>query len=699
MYVQEPPRPNRFQRIVNTIRFIVNLLASKQFWMAAGVGFFFTWLISNKLHKAEIDTGLIGLLNAIAWMLITWGAYKLYTLMPQQEPQPQGYPEMPKRPGTGNGDNTHGSANWSDVNEIDSLFNDGVKERWDGEGYYIGESRNLRKLTHAVTVAGSGQGKGVCLVLPNLLKIPTCSWFVMDPKGENASITAAWQKSRGQKVVILDPWDEQTRLNASHGIRSTGFNPLSFIQSNPYELPESCGLIADMLVPDKPRGDQYWDSRARALIKTYLMHLLTIRPKSEHHLGTIYRWLRYPLSEREALWKEMYNNGAYDNLVRSGIGEFLGFNSESNTLPSIVSTAQDATTFLESLHLRASLEQNEFDPYELTNGKTTVYLCLPERFLHSHSRWLRLVVGVCLKACNYRPNKRVNFLLDEFAILGKMQDVERAFAFARGQNISMWILVQSLTQLIDTYGEHAANTFLSNARLRQFFGVYDLHTQKYLSEYLGDTTVQSITKNQSTTETKTTGTSTGKSSGATDGTGLEGRSSTSTGKNDGKSESTSTAKTEATTEASMSRRLLTNEEIGKYSDIITLIDGYKFSIARIPYWKNIYQAWQDGDFTYYPKDEKAWRKWIDDFRNPEKAAKRKPTTRFYNRAYYPYNMPKKENPTDQAQQDQSSGMDQSGEWVDIGGVTGGNSQQEEKGSTKPTRFNVGGSVVGGPKLQ
>lgn len=522
--------------------------------------------------------------------------------LPAKPAAPRTYPPMPVWPY--NPLNSHGSANWDNPTWIDPLFNQNVTEP--ECGYFLGYTYRLSMLVHGVTIAGSGQGKGVCLILPNLLSKPNCSWFVMDPKGEIALITAGWQQQCGQRVVLLDPWQEQKRLNATHGIEPVGFNPLGFVRGNMDELPESCAVIAEMLVPDNPHAkDSYWESRARSLIKTYLLHMITARPESEQHLGTLYQWLRLPVRDRQRLWFEMEENEECDGLVKFGIGEFIGLSNDTGPLPSIMSTAQDNTSFLESTPLRAALANDEFDPYSLTDGKTTVYLCLPERFLDSHARWLRLVVGVCLKACNFRPDKRVNFIFDEFAILDKMKNVQRAFAFARGQNISIWVFVQSLTQLIEIYGEHGANAFLANARLRQFFGVYDLHTQKYLSEYLGDTTVLSY----STSHNKTSGGSSGTSSGSSSGWSSGGSSS---GSNSGSSSGVSWSTSKTTSEQPMARRLLTVEEIGKEERIITLIDRYKFPIPRLPYWDSIHQAHIDGRAQYVPIDRQDWEAFHDE---------------------------------------------------------------------------------------
>ena len=489
-------------------------------------------------------------------------------------------------------DTTYGSASWDNPRQINRKY---CHSKEEGDGFYINATTMVTEPIHGICAAGSGQGKGVSIILINLLSRPRCSWFILDPKGENAMISARWQKEAGQRVVLLDPWNEQKRQGATHGIEPSRFNPLAFIKGNPTEIPESCSAIAMMIAPDEAQTKEpYWNSRARSLIKTYLLHLITARPESEHHLGTIYDWLRLAEDERVPLWVEMRLNTALNGAVRKGINEFYDLSTDDGPLPGIISNAQDNTAFLDSEALIHSLTGNDFDPYDLNDGKTTVYLCLPERYLDSHNKWLRVVISVCLKACNYRPNKRVNFLLDEFAILGKMPDVQRAYEFARGQNVCVFSFVQGLSQLYNIYGQYGADVFLSCARLRQFFGIFDLSTQKYLSEYLGDTTAMAISRTYSKTVSGSYG-----SSWETGG----GKGSNSTG--------SSWSISESFTSTPVARRLLTAEEVGKTSEIITFIDGDKYKLPRIPFWGNYWELIRQGKIDFYPADWDEWRDYHD----------------------------------------------------------------------------------------
>ena len=62
-----------------------------------------------------------------------------------------------------------------------------------------------RGKAHLLTVAPARQGKGINVVIPNLLHYAG-SVIVTDPKGELVAVTAKHRKERlGQKVVVFKP--------------------------------------------------------------------------------------------------------------------------------------------------------------------------------------------------------------------------------------------------------------------------------------------------------------------------------------------------------------------------------------------------------------------------------------------------------------------------------------------------------------
>jgi len=474
----------------------------------------------------------------------------------------------------------HGSSefsNWENFNKkYNNKTNDEMYQLFEDTSGYVIRPNSVKYMDHAhmMTIAGAGQGKGTTAIIPNLLTQPNNSWIVLDVKGENAAVTARFQREAGQRVYILDPFGVQKQINARHGIPSSGFNPLVIAKYlPPDELSDFAAMLAEMFIPQVGKGnssDNFWIDSARNLIKALVLHLMTDKAVTERNLGKLYEWLRLNQEDEVSLLVDMTAN-EYTKFAANEIRSLMV--KSEKTWVGVLSEARRSTAFLESPVIRRSLEANDFDPMTLETQNTTAYIILPERNLNTHMAWLRIVFGTILKLCNFSAQRRVNFLMDEFPILGRMDDFLRAFAFGRGQKISCWIIAQSLSQLKDIYGEEGLNTFLANSKLRQFFGMNDYFTQKYVSDLLGTTTEIISTSNYGRNSGSNTNNSyTTFSMGSTQGSG------NAYGSSSGENEQVS------------ARPLMTPDEVGKLTnDFILLVDGDKYRIPKTTYYThNVY---------------------------------------------------------------------------------------------------------------
>ncbi len=84
----------------------------------------------------------------------------------------------------------------------------------------------------------------------------------------------------------------------------------------------------------------------------------------------------------------------------------------------------------------------------------------------------------------------INFLLDEFCNIGAIPDFKKRIATMRSRGISCTIINQSLPQLENRYPEKAWMEIISCCDTRLFLGISDNETAKYLSESLGESTVE-----------------------------------------------------------------------------------------------------------------------------------------------------------------------------------------------------------------
>lgn len=84
-----------------------------------------------------------------------------------------------------------------------------------------------------------------------------------------------------------------------------------------------------------------------------------------------------------------------------------------------------------------------------------------------------------------------NFLLDEFANFGPLPNIETNLAMVRDQNVSFHIILQSMAQGVDVYGQNKWQRIVENNLNSQVWYVADLSdkVQAELAKYIGETTV------------------------------------------------------------------------------------------------------------------------------------------------------------------------------------------------------------------
>ena len=200
-------------------------------------------------------------------------------------------------------------------------------------------------------------------------------------------------------------------------------------------------------------------------------------------------------------------------LIRRAANRHLG--KSEREAAGVLSSAQRHTHFLDSVRINWTMASSDFRFADLKETKASVFLVLPPERLDAYSRWLRLMVAQAihdLARSPARPAAPVLFLLDEFAALGRLEPVERAFGLMAGYGLQLWPILQDMHQLWGAYGERAG-TFVSNAGLVQIFNVADVETASWVSKSIGATTMSYQTTGTSTSrggmqlfETKSTST-------------------------------------------------------------------------------------------------------------------------------------------------------------------------------------------------
>lgn len=373
----------------------------------------------------------------------------------------------------------YGAAHWAkhrDLKQAGLLGSDGIIL-----GRFGGQLLRHKSDKHLLTLAPNRAGKGVSSIIPNLLTWPG-SVIVIDPKGENAIVTARHRHEMGQAVHVLDPW-------GITGLPRARFNPLLTLGADSIDLSEDAALLADGLVlPGTKADDEFWNGEARSLLAGLLMHIVTTEAPEDCHLGALRTMLTCGEKEFADLLEDMNDNHAAHGLVKRTAQRLLQKTDRERS--GVISTAQAQTHFLDSPRMTDVLASSSFDLDDLKAKPTTIYLVLPADRLATHGRWLRLIIGLCLSALTrsgMASQQPVLFMLNEFAALGRLQAVETAIGLLAGYGVLLWPILQDLSQLQDLY-PHRWRSFLANTGVVQAFGVNDGGTAEHLSKMLGQRT-------------------------------------------------------------------------------------------------------------------------------------------------------------------------------------------------------------------
>jgi type IV secretion system protein VirD4 len=390
-------------------------------------------------------------------------------------------------------------------------------------GQCKGQAIGIKDNRHLLTIAGSRAGKGTAAIVPNLLLYPG-SVVVIDPKGENATLTAERRGlGRGIKasglehdVFVIDPFRV---ANVDDAYRA-GFNPLAGLDPKRDEFVDECDAIADALVVQEGKSNNaYFYDAARLVLRGYIAWVAAHPDILDRSLNEVQRLIFVPrivldLPENGPLEIPDVNDPhlTFDQLnvlmrADPDFADGVPFQAASmlssldaREFANIMSTIQNQIGFLSSPPMARVMAGGDRFPDLLAwkHGRQSVYLCLPAGRLHRHFRFFRLFINRLMNAIEADsdvPDIPALMILDEMHVLGHMKALETAAGLVAGFGVRIWSIWQDLAQLKSIYGERW-ETFLGNASVFQSFGLNDMSSLKYVSERLGTSSTLSISQSE-----------------------------------------------------------------------------------------------------------------------------------------------------------------------------------------------------------
>ncbi|MFX6098874.1 type IV secretory system conjugative DNA transfer family protein, partial [Acinetobacter baumannii] len=158
----------------------------------------------------------------------------------------------------------HGDAQWASKAQVKAsglMGEDGIIV-----GQYGGRYLMLGGQQHVLRAAPTRSGKGVGIVIPNLL-----SWrdsvVVLDIKRENYNLTAGFRKQHGQAVYLFNP--------VASDFSTHRWNPFTYVNTDDQVFAiNDIQKIANFLWPDPDNADPIWTASSRSLLLGVALYII-----------------------------------------------------------------------------------------------------------------------------------------------------------------------------------------------------------------------------------------------------------------------------------------------------------------------------------------------------------------------------------------------------------------------------------------
>lgn len=351
---------------------------------------------------------------------------------------------------------------------------------------------------HLITIGPNRCGKGVGLIVPNLVDLKR-SILMIDPKGEAAAITARHRAKLG-RVVVLNPF--RLFVDERPWLESEGFNPLVGLDPNSKYFVDDATGIGEALVRIEEGRERHWSASAQDLVGALVMFeclkaRASGRPPSLVNVRTM---LTEPYGTNDGMPTGMALTVA--EMLQSGFRPLVQkvgrLKEQSREINSIISVGITQTVFLDSPPVAEDLERGSFDFADMKREIVTVYLIPPAQHISKHANWLRLIVQSALQALQNTPSSTLPpplFLMDEFAQLGHLQSIQDGMGMLAGFGVQLWPILQDLNQLHTQYKD-AWQSFIGQKGALTAFAPKDMFTAEHLAKLCGQKTEIIQTENE-----------------------------------------------------------------------------------------------------------------------------------------------------------------------------------------------------------
>jgi len=383
----------------------------------------------------------------------------------------------------------HGETSWATPRQIRRV---GLRAR---HGIILGrDGRGILALGGQESVAlyappRSGKTSGVAI--PNAIAFGG-SLVALDLRGEIHDATAGARAEGGQRVIRLEPYNEEGRTHR--------WNPLATVRRGTVDAYGDVERLSHQVIQDLPGQNNFFSKTARSGF-TGVALMLSEDPDEALTLNAIARILVRPdvkaylparLDERRRAGKP--HSQACADACRAFV------QAPAETFSNIVSTIQSDLGVFLNPRVAAMTAASDFDMRELRRSLHAVYLVVHDKDLDAlrplTSLFFQQLVDTMTavrpgpgKDCDPLSRHQVLMICDEFVRLGKVPRLAHANSFVGGYDMRIIYILQDRRQPEEHYGISGAKVLLNSCGVEMLFHTKDQDIAREVSERLGYDTV------------------------------------------------------------------------------------------------------------------------------------------------------------------------------------------------------------------
>lgn len=331
-------------------------------------------------------------------------------------------------------------------------------------------------------VGASGCGKTTGYVIPNIEQCNE-SMIVADTKGLLYRKLNRKLKEAGYKVCVLDFVQPE---------KSCAYNPLDYIARN--EETGKCReqdiiTISQAMLPTRCTREPFWEDSARMVLTSLIAFVMEALPKEEQNMTSVTELFKLLGSKEGRSIFDEFEAECPDSFAVKKYKSYSNVFNADRTWGCISQFLADVLQLYDFHEIKYMYDaKSRFHIRDLGKKKMVLFVNVSDTDRAFDSLinvfYTQAIQQLCREA-DSNPDGRlkmpVRIILDDFATNVYIPDFDKIISVIRSREISVSLILQSLSQLETMYTPAQAKTIINGCDHLLYLGGQDVQTADYIS--------------------------------------------------------------------------------------------------------------------------------------------------------------------------------------------------------------------------